>query len=39
MVFARFYLMICLMLFAHQGGETWFVGHYLFEQNAAQSLD
>ena len=35
----RMFVMACQELFAHQGGETWFVGHYLFEQNAAQSLD
>ena len=35
----RMFVMACQELFAHQGGETWFVGHYLFEQNAPQSLD
>jgi len=24
--------MACQELFAYEGGETWFVGHYLYEQ-------
>ncbi len=35
----RMFVMACQELFAHQGGNTWFVGHYLFEQNGLGSLD
>ena len=28
----RMFVMACQELFAYEGGETWFVGHYLYEQ-------
>jgi cyclopropane-fatty-acyl-phospholipid synthase len=32
----RMFVMACQEMFAYQGGETWMVGHFLFEKAAEQ---